>query len=43
MTEKRTTSAGIKEIAAALKISIGTVERALHAGSGVSAKHAPKC
>jgi LacI family transcriptional regulator len=38
MTEKRTTSAGIKEIAAALKISIGTVDRALHARSGVSPK-----
>jgi LacI family transcriptional regulator len=38
MSEKRTTSAGIKEIAAALKISIGTVDRALHARPGVSPK-----
>lgn len=33
-----TKSAGIKEIAAALKISIGTVDRALHSRPGVSPK-----
>src|ERR1700722_4715410 len=38
MNDKRTKSAGIKEIAVALKISIGTVDRALHARPGVSAK-----
>lgn len=38
MNDKRTKSAGIKEIAAALKISIGTVDRALHARQGVSPK-----
>jgi LacI family transcriptional regulator len=36
MDDKRTKSAGIKEIAAALKISIGTVDRALHSRPGVS-------
>ena len=38
MNEKPTRSPGIKEIAAALKISIGTVDRALHGRSGVSPK-----
>src|SRR5271156_2845701 len=38
MPEKRIKSAGIKEIAVALKISIGTVDRALHARPGVSPK-----
>jgi LacI family transcriptional regulator len=38
MDDRRTKSAGIKEIAAALKISIGTVDRALHARPGVSPK-----
>jgi LacI family transcriptional regulator len=38
MDDKRNKSVGIKEIAAALKISIGTVDRALHARAGVNAK-----
>src|SRR6201996_7675157 len=38
MNEKPNRSPGIKEIAAALKISIGTVDRALHSRSGVSPK-----
>ena len=38
MDDRRTKSAGIKEIAAALKISIGTVDRALHSRPGVSPK-----
>jgi LacI family transcriptional regulator len=36
MDDRRTKSVGIKEIAAALKISIGTVDRALHARPGVN-------
>jgi LacI family transcriptional regulator len=38
MIDKISTSAGIKEIAKALGISIGTVDRALHARPGVSPK-----
>jgi LacI family transcriptional regulator len=38
MNEEPTRSPGIKEIAAALKISIGTVDRALHGRAGVSPK-----
>ena len=38
MDDKRTKSVGIKEIAAALNISIGTVDRALHARPGVNPK-----
>ena len=38
MNDKPIRSPGIKEIAAALKISIGTVDRALHGRSGVSPK-----
>lgn len=38
MDDKRTKSIGIKEIAAALNISIGTVDRALHARPGVNPK-----
>lgn len=38
MDDRRSKSAGIKEIAAALKISIGTVDRALHSRPGVSPK-----
>jgi len=38
MDDRRAKSAGIKEIAAALKISIGTVDRALHSRPGVSPK-----
>ncbi len=38
MDDRRTRSVGIKEIAAALKISIGTVDRALHARPGVNPK-----
>jgi len=38
MNDKLSTSAGIKEIAKALGTSIGTVDRALHARSGVSPK-----
>ena len=38
MNEKPIRSPGIKEIAAALKISIGTVDRALHGRPGVSPK-----
>jgi LacI family transcriptional regulator len=38
MIEKSSASAGIKEIAKALGISIGTVDRALHARPGVSPK-----
>lgn len=36
MNEKRSTTVGIKEIAKTLGISIGTVDRALHARPGVS-------
>lgn len=36
MKQERSKPAGIKEIAEALRISIGTVDRALHARSGVS-------
>jgi LacI family transcriptional regulator len=42
MDDKRTKSAGIKEIAEALKISIGTVDRALHSRPGVSPKTCAK-
>jgi LacI family transcriptional regulator len=38
MNERPSTPAGIKEIAKALGISIGTVDRALHARQGVSLK-----
>lgn len=38
MNDKTTKPAGIKEIAAALNVSIGTVDRALHARPGVSPK-----
>jgi LacI family transcriptional regulator len=38
VNDKTTKPAGIKEIAAALNISIGTVDRALHARPGVSPK-----
>jgi LacI family transcriptional regulator len=38
VNEKTTKPAGIKEIAAALNIAIGTVDRALHARPGVSPK-----
>ncbi|HZU08931.1 MAG TPA: LacI family DNA-binding transcriptional regulator, partial [Pseudacidobacterium sp.] len=38
MKQKSTKPAGIKEIAAALNISIGTVDRALHDRPGVSPK-----
>jgi LacI family transcriptional regulator len=38
MNERQAKSIGIKEIAAALRISIGTVDRALHARPGVSPK-----
>lgn len=38
MTDNRSKSVGIKEIARALGISIGTVDRALHNRSGVSTK-----
>ena len=36
MKEERSKPAGIKDIAAALKLSIGTVDRALHARPGVN-------
>lgn len=38
MNDKTTKPTGIKEIAAALNVSIGTVDRALHARPGVSPK-----
>ncbi len=38
MKEERSKPAGIKDIAEALKISIGTVDRALHARPGVNAE-----
>jgi LacI family transcriptional regulator len=38
MNDRPSTAAGIKEIAKALGISIGTVDRALHSRPGVSAK-----
>jgi LacI family transcriptional regulator len=42
MQSKSSNSAGIREIAEALSISIGTVDRALHARPGVSAKTAAR-
>ena len=38
MTEEKKLRAGIKELADALGISIGTVDRALHGRNGVSPK-----
>ncbi len=42
MNDKISTAAGIKEIAKALGISIGTVDRALHSRTGVSPKTCAK-